>query len=96
MQIQYGPLYVRFVLFYKKKNESQGPPLLTVHPLAPIFNPGWCLGKDGDGESSGLKQLAAAEARPLLYERFGVFLCRNLAAPAEAPGSAHAGGGAMG
>lgn len=48
--------------------------MLTVHPLAPIFSPGWCLGKDGDGESSGLKQLAAAEARPLLYERLFFFV----------------------
>lgn len=44
----------RFVLFYKK-NELQGPPSVTVHPLAPIsvkknsskdtFSPVWFAGK---------------------------------------------------
>lgn len=59
MLIQYGPLCVALFFYLKKpktkqKNELQGPPSVSLHPLAPIsvkaiskdiFSSAWFAGK---------------------------------------------------
>lgn len=71
MQIQYGPLYVCFVLFYTEKKRIVGASIAHRAPTGPQIQPWVVFGERMSGESSGLKQLAAT--RPLFYVRF--FFC---------------------